>query len=118
LIISFNCELNCCKHGGGKLLHRVVINHLSDSLASIQSLILRIVVVVVVVIIFCDRRPRPTANGQLSCVLPFTLYPFWTGVRVKGNPYPVITRLLPGKVEGKVMVKSFHQLLRVIHFTR
>ena len=29
---------------------------------------------------------------ELSCVLPFTLYPFWTGVRVKGNPYPVITR--------------------------
>ena len=28
----------------------------------------------------------------LSCFLPFTLYPFWTGVRVKGNPYPVITR--------------------------
>jgi hypothetical protein len=28
----------------------------------------------------------------LSCFLPFTLYPFWTGVRVKGNPYLVITR--------------------------
>ncbi len=27
----------------------------------------------------------------LSCVLPFTLYPFWTEVRVKGNPYPVMT---------------------------
>ena len=27
----------------------------------------------------------------LSCFLPFTLYPFWTGVRVKGNPYPVTT---------------------------
>ncbi len=31
-------------------------------------------------------------SSPLSCVLPFTLYPFWTGVRVKGNPYPVITR--------------------------
>ncbi len=30
------------------------------------------------------------AEEQLSCFLPFTLYPFWTGVRVKGNPYPVI----------------------------
>ncbi len=29
---------------------------------------------------------------HLSCFLPFTLYPFWTGVRVKGNPYPVIYR--------------------------
>ena len=28
----------------------------------------------------------------LSCFLPFTLYSFWTGVRVKGNPYPVIYR--------------------------
>ena len=31
-------------------------------------------------------------NSRLSCVLPFTLHPFWTGVRVKGNPYRVITR--------------------------
>jgi hypothetical protein len=28
---------------------------------------------------------------DLSCFSPFTLYPFWTRVRVKGNPYPVIT---------------------------
>ena len=29
---------------------------------------------------------------SLSRFLPFTLYPFWTGVRVIGNPYLVITR--------------------------
>ena len=29
--------------------------------------------------------------AKLSCVYPFTLYPFWTRVRVKGNPYPIIT---------------------------
>ena len=58
--------------------------------------------------------PKPGVN--LSCFLPFTLYLFWTRVRVKGNPYLVITRLLPGKVEGKVRVRSFHQHLKVIHF--
>jgi len=31
-------------------------------------------------------------GGALSCFLPFTLYRFWTKVRVKGNPYRVITR--------------------------
>ena len=35
--------------------------------------------------------PLPT-TAALSCFLPFTLYPFWTRVRVKGNPSLVITR--------------------------
>ena len=32
------------------------------------------------------------AAHDLSCFLPFTLYPFWTRVRVKNYPYPVIYR--------------------------
>jgi hypothetical protein len=56
-------------------------------------------------------------GDDLVVFLPFTLFGPGT-IRVKGNPYLVITRQLPGKVEGKVRVKSFHYHLRVIHFTR
>jgi hypothetical protein len=46
----------------------------------------------------CDERETRGKRNSIVLglvvfyLLPFTLYPFWTGVRVKGNPYPVITR--------------------------